>query len=88
MTLPLPEPHFDVVVLGSGPAGHKAAVQAAKIGKRVLIIDREPTAGGECVQRGTIPSKTLRESAAYMAGLRARSEDMLELSLRSYQQNI
>ncbi len=81
MTLPLPEPHFDVVVLGSGPAGHKAAVQAAKIGKRVLIIDREPTAGGECVQRGTIPSKTLRESAAYMAGLRARSEDMLELSL-------
>jgi len=81
VTLQAPETHFDVVVLGSGPAGHKAAVQAAKVGKRVLLVDREPTAGGECVQRGTIPSKTLRESAAYMAGLRARSEDMLQLSL-------
>jgi NAD(P) transhydrogenase len=76
-----PEPRFDVIVLGAGPAGHKAAVQAAKIGKRVLIVDREPAAGGECVQRGTIPSKTLRESAACLAGLRARSEDMLELKL-------
>ncbi len=73
--------HFDVLVLGSGPAGHKAAVQAAKAGKRVLLVDREATAGGECVQRGTIPSKTLRESAAYLAGLRARSEDMLDLAL-------
>ena len=76
-----PESRFDVVVLGAGPAGHKAAVQAAKLGKRVLIVDREPAAGGECVQRGTIPSKTLRESAAYLAGLRARSEDMLDLKL-------
>lgn len=81
MTIPVPESRFDVLVLGSGPAGHKAAVQAAKVGKRVLIVDREPAAGGECVQRGTIPSKTLRESAAYLAGLRARSEDLLQLSL-------
>ncbi len=81
MSIPVPESRFDVLVLGSGPAGHKAAVQAAKVGKRVLIVDREPTAGGECVQRGTIPSKTLRESAAYMAGLRARSEDMLQIAL-------
>jgi NAD(P) transhydrogenase len=76
-----PESRFDVLVLGAGPAGHKAAVQAAKAGKRVLIVDREPAAGGECVQRGTIPSKTLRESAAYLSGLRARSEDMLDLAL-------
>ncbi len=81
MTISPTESRFDVLVLGSGPAGHKAAVQAAKVGKRVLIVDREATAGGECVQRGTIPSKTLRESAAYLAGLRARSEDMLELAL-------
>lgn len=81
MSISPAESRFDVLVLGSGPAGHKAAVQAAKVGKRVLIVDREPTAGGECVQRGTIPSKTLRESAAYLAGLRARSEDMLELAL-------
>ncbi|MBL8863113.1 MAG: Si-specific NAD(P)(+) transhydrogenase [Planctomycetes bacterium] len=72
---------FDVLVLGAGPAGHKAAVQAAKVGKRVLIVDREPAAGGECVQRGTIPSKTLRESAAYLVGLRARSEAMFDLAL-------
>jgi NAD(P) transhydrogenase len=71
----------DVLVLGAGPAGHKAAIQAAKAGKRVLLVDRAPMAGGECVQRGTIPSKTLRESAAYLVGLRARSEGAFEISV-------
>jgi NAD(P) transhydrogenase len=75
------EQRFEVLVLGAGPAGHKAAVQAAKAGRRVLIVDREPAAGGECVQRGTIPSKTLRESAAYLLGLRARSEGVIEVSV-------
>ncbi len=70
---------FDVVVVGAGPAGHKAAIQAAKAGRRVLVIDRERSVGGECVQRGTIPSKTLRESAAYVLGLRARSEGVLDV---------
>ena len=51
---------FDVVVIGSGPAGQKAAVQAAKAGKRVCVIEREVGVGGACVHRGTIPSKTLR----------------------------
>lgn len=55
------ELRFDVVVIGGGPGGQKAAVQASKAGKRVLLIDRESAVGGECVHRGTIPSKTLRQ---------------------------
>lgn len=56
--------HYDIVVIGSGPAGQKAAIQGAKAGKRVAVIEREPGVGGGCVYRGTIPSKTLRECAA------------------------
>jgi NAD(P) transhydrogenase len=63
---------FDVVVLGAGPAGQKAAVQAAKAGRSVILVEREAGVGGECVRRGTIPSKTLRETAAFLAGLRDR----------------
>ncbi|MCX5721043.1 MAG: Si-specific NAD(P)(+) transhydrogenase [Nitrospirae bacterium] len=58
-----PATHYDIVVIGSGPAGQKAAIQGAKAGKRVAVIEREPGIGGGCVYRGTIPSKTLRESA-------------------------
>ncbi|MCX5724588.1 MAG: Si-specific NAD(P)(+) transhydrogenase [Nitrospirae bacterium] len=58
-----PDTHYDIAVIGSGPAGQKAAIQGAKAGKRVAVIDREPGIGGGCVYRGTIPSKTLRESA-------------------------
>lgn len=68
---------FDVVVLGGGPAGHQAAVQAAKHGKRALLVEREARIGGECVHRGTIPSKTLRESAVYWAGLRRRAAHLV-----------
>lgn len=67
---------FDFVVLGGGPAGHKAAVQAAKGGRSVLLVEREERIGGECVHRGTIPSKTLRESAVYFAGLRRRAKQI------------
>ena len=63
---------FDVVVLGSGPAGQKAAVQAAKAGKSVAIVEQELGVGGACVHRGTIPSKTLRETAVHLAGFRLR----------------
>ena len=63
---------YDVVVIGSGPAGQKAAVQAAKAGKRVCLIERERGVGGACVHRGTIPSKTLRETAVHLAGFRLR----------------
>jgi NAD(P) transhydrogenase len=54
---------FDVVVIGSGPAGQKAAIQAAKAGKRVAVIERDRKVGGSCVHTGTIPSKSLREHA-------------------------
>lgn len=55
--------NFDVVVIGSGPGGQKAAVQAAKAGRTVLLVERDQEVGGACVHRGTIPSKTFRELA-------------------------
>ena len=54
---------YDIVIIGSGPAGQKAAIQGAKANQRVLVIEQARHVGGACVQRGTIPSKTLRESA-------------------------
>ena len=54
---------FDLICLGSGPAGQKAAVQAAKAGFRVAVVEREPQVGGSCLLSGTIPSKALREQA-------------------------
>lgn len=63
---------WDVVVIGSGPAGQKAAVQAAKAGRRVAVIEREVGVGGACVHRGTIPSKTLRETALHLSEMRSR----------------
>ena len=57
----------DIAVIGSGPAGQKAAIQGAKAGKQVAIIDLDNKCGGACVYRGTIPSKTLRENALQMA---------------------
>lgn len=60
--------HYDIVVIGSGPAGQKAAVQAAKLGKRVAIIDRSTSLGGTCIHGGAIPSKTLREAILYYSG--------------------
>ena len=50
--------HFDVVIIGSGPAGKTAAIQAAKLGRNVAIIDGMADVGGVCVHTGTIPSKT------------------------------
>jgi len=62
--------HFDMVVIGSGPAGQKAAVQAAKAGKKVALVERDKELGGSCVHRGTIPSKTLRENALRVKNMR------------------
>jgi NAD(P) transhydrogenase len=67
-----PPEAWDVIVIGSGPAGQKAAVQAVKSGKKVCLIEREVGVGGACVHRGTIPSKTLRETALHMTELRHR----------------
>ena len=54
--------HFDLIVIGSGPAGRRAAVQTAKLKKSVLVVERGRRIGGVCVHTGTIPSKTLRET--------------------------
>src|ERR1041384_8219716 len=64
--------HYDLVVIGAGPAGEKGAAQAAYFGKRVCIIDRAPKPGGAAVNTATIPSKALRETALYFSGLRQR----------------
>jgi len=63
---------FDVVVIGSGPAGEKAAMQAAKARRRVAVIERPDRLGGNCLHTATIPSKTLREASCYLAGLKDR----------------
>ena len=64
---------YNLVVIGSGPAGQKAAIQAAKLGKRVAIVDRRQMLGGVCVHTGTIPSKTMREAILYLSGFRQRA---------------
>lgn len=60
--------HYDCVVIGTGPAGQKAAIQAAKLGKRVAIIERSSVLGGTQINTGTIPSKALREAALHLTG--------------------
>ena len=64
---------YDLVVIGSGPAGEKGATQSAYFGKRVAVIEKEPKLGGACIHTGTLPSKTLRETALYLSGLQQRA---------------
>ena len=59
-------------VIGTGPAGQRAAIQAAKLGKRVGICERREVVGGVCINTGTIPSKTFREAVLYLTGFRQR----------------
>jgi NAD(P) transhydrogenase len=61
---------YDLSVIGSGPSGQKAAIQAAKLEKRVALIEKKGVVGGVCINTGTIPSKTLREAAMYLSGYR------------------
>ena len=79
MTEPAP---YDLIVIGGGPAGEKGAAQAAYFGKRVALIEATPHLGGAGVNTGTIPSKTLRESALYYSGLRQRSLFGIDYSLK------
>ena len=65
--------HFDLFVIGTGPAGQRAAIQAAKLGKKVGMCDHRELVGGVCINTGTIPSKTFREAVLYLTGLRQRS---------------
>jgi len=63
---------YDVLVLGSGPGGQKAAIATAKLGKRAAVVERRDMVGGVCINTGTIPSKTLREAVLYLTGLSQR----------------
>lgn len=73
---------YDLIVIGSGPAGEKGAAQAAYFGKRVALIERSPHLGGAGLNTGTVPSKTLRETALYFSGLRQRGLYGIDYSLR------
>src|ERR1051325_7347762 len=63
---------YDLLVIGSGPAGHRAAIQGAKLDKRVAVVEKRTVVGGVCINTGTIPSKTLREAALRLSGYRER----------------
>lgn len=63
-----PMPQYDLVVIGSGPAGQRAAIQGSKSGKRVALIERREVIGGVCINTGTIPSKTMREAVLHLSG--------------------
>jgi NAD(P) transhydrogenase len=73
---------YDLVVLGAGPAGERGATAAAFFGRRVAIVEREPQPGGAVANTGTLPSKTLRETALALSGLRTRDLYGVDLSLR------
>ena len=68
----VPDYDYDILVIGSGPAGKSAAIQAAKLDKRVALVERSEIIGGVMLNTGTIPSKTLREAAMYLTGYRER----------------
>ena len=70
---------YDLVVIGSGPAGEKGATQAAYFGKKVAVVERESHLGGACINTGTLPSKTLRETALYLSGMQQRTLYGVEL---------
>src|SRR5689334_15978221 len=76
-------PHYDLIVIGSGPAGEKGAAQAAYFGKRVALVEREAVLGGAAANTGTLPSKTLRETALYLSGFRQRGLYGLDMQLKT-----
>ena len=66
----MPPYDYDLLVIGSGPAGQRGAIQAAKLGKRVMVVERKAVVGGVCINTVTIPRKTLREAVLYFSGYR------------------
>ena len=78
----MPNDHYDLIVIGSGPAGEKGAAQAAYFGKRVAIVERADHVGGAGINTGTVPSKTLREAALYFSGLLQRGLYGIDYSLK------
>lgn len=74
--------HFDLIVIGSGPAGEKGAAQSAYFGKRVALVEKESVYGGTAANTGTLPSKTLRETALFLSGFRNRALDGLDVQFK------
>jgi NAD(P) transhydrogenase len=72
---------FDLIVVGGGPAGQKAAIQGAKLGRKVLLIERSKSVGGACVRFGTIPSKTLRETALALGKFRRLTSQVMDVKM-------
>jgi NAD(P) transhydrogenase len=66
------DPHYDLIVIGSGPGGQRAAIAAAKLGKKAAIVERRNMVGGVCINTGTIPSKSMREAVVYLTGMNMR----------------
>ena len=64
---------YDLLVIGCGPAGQKAAIQAAKLRKRVAVVDKMSFVGGNCVHNATIPSKSFKEAVMFLSGYRQRT---------------
>ena len=75
--------NYDLIVIGAGPAGEKGAALAAHFGKSVALIQKEVVPGGACVNTGTIPSKTLRESALHLSGFKQRGLHSVDMAMRS-----
>src|SRR5512140_1965000 len=73
--------NYDLVVIGSGPAGEKGAAQAAYFGKKVALVEKAAVLGGAAANTGTLPSKTLRETALYLSGFRQRGLHGVTLGL-------
>ncbi|MBK5254554.1 MAG: FAD-dependent oxidoreductase, partial [Vicinamibacteria bacterium] len=73
---------FDLIVIGSGPAGEKGAAQAAYFGKRVALVEKHKLLGGALINTGTVPSKTLRETALYFSGLDQRGLYGIDYTLK------
>src|SRR5277367_5454598 len=69
----MPISDYDLVVIGSGPAGQKAALNSAKLGKSVAVVERTDQIGGVCIHTGTIPSKAIREAVLHLTGIRERA---------------
>ncbi|HYQ40981.1 MAG TPA: Si-specific NAD(P)(+) transhydrogenase [Polyangiaceae bacterium] len=77
---------FDLVVIGGGPAGQKAAIQGAKLGRKVLLVERSRAVGGACVRFGTIPSKTLRETALALGKFQRLTSQVMDVKMPEHTQ--
>src|SRR5262245_58995702 len=78
----VPDERFDLIVIGAGPAGLAGALAAGIFGRKVALIERQPQLGGALINTGTLPSKTLRETALALSGFRSRELYGVDLSLR------